>query len=115
MAEQNKLAHLYAQESEHDDAYLVANTQALYEIMRAIGQTLGTGNAAVATLMTADGEEFELIVVREDSDWRSDVWQKALLPYTEGSGEGSGRGPWEHDAVRALSDQKKDQEGKRGI
>lgn len=105
------LAHLHAQESPHDEAYLIADRAALFEIMRAIGEALGTGNPAMATLYTADGEGFDLVVVKEDAAMGTGWWQEGALPYSdeEYMGDGSKPDPWEHPAVRPMAEHKKEQ------
>lgn len=100
MEEPVRLAHLHAQESEHDEAYLLANDAAMLEIMRAMGEAYGTKGAAIAKLMTADGDGFELVVICENAPWGSDVWKLAKLPYSPERVIASGVGPWDHPMVR---------------
>ncbi len=105
-----KLAHIHAQGSQHDEAYLIANKDALLEIVYAICKAERTMEAATARLMTSDGEEFDLIVVCEDAPWADPAWQRAKLPYTE---ESAGVpvvptiAPWDHPKVKRLSESKK--------
>jgi hypothetical protein len=93
------LAHLHAQQSEHDEAYIIANTAGIARLITALAQVLTSPTGtATAELMAADGEGFELFVIRDDSEFGGSAWSRAALPYTKFFGRETQRGwiwPWE--------------------
>jgi hypothetical protein len=70
--------HIYGQQAHHDELYIVGDHAGLIylrdALVRALRDGVGTG-----VVMTADGEGYELIVVRCD---RPAGWERLRLPYT---------------------------------
>ena len=77
-----KVLHLYAQDSEHGEAYIVGNQEALMALRDSIDEVLASGSQGVE-MIPADGEGYSLNVVQEDSDWQSSVWQGLEMPYQD--------------------------------
>ncbi|HEU0197003.1 MAG TPA: hypothetical protein VFQ88_07265 [Nevskiaceae bacterium] len=68
-------AHLYAQASPHDPAYILGDRKALESIRQAVDEALARG-AGAAELSAADGADYALVCLRRDSIARTAV------PYT---------------------------------
>jgi hypothetical protein len=70
--------HVYGQPAHHDELYLVGDHAGLIHLrdalVRALRDGVGTGVA-----MSADGEGYDLIVIRCD---RQADWERLRLPYT---------------------------------
>jgi hypothetical protein len=70
--------HVYRQQAHHNELYIIGDHAGLIHlrdaIVRALRDGMGTGVA-----MPADGESYELIVVRCD---RPVDWERLRLPYT---------------------------------
>lgn len=71
------VVHVYGQEHEHDDAYIVADVKALELLRDAINTALDAGRGK-AIVTPSDGEGYVIHVVRHDTD-RIDVMK---MPYT---------------------------------
>lgn len=71
--------HVHGQGGPHDAVTIVGTHKALEGLAQAIAQTLKAG-AAAADMMTADGEGFRVVIVREDDD---EAWNKARRPYSD--------------------------------
>jgi uncharacterized protein YgfB (UPF0149 family) len=74
-----RLAHIHAQFSEHDDAYIVANSAGLRAIRGAIDEALEEGQAAV-DLFVADGEGFSLRLHLDDTEF-AEAGSPWAVPY----------------------------------
>jgi len=73
------LAHLYSQRHWHDDAYIVADDEALRRLARAIKDAL-TGGVGACEVFAADGEGYEVRVVRLRDPG---LWDLLRLPYSD--------------------------------
>lgn len=81
-----KRLHIYAQPSNHDEAYIVGNRAALIALRDAIETAItsmpdaGTNSVAdVKDCFTSDGEGYHLIIICESNN---ETWEKLQLPYT---------------------------------
>lgn len=83
------VAHIYAQGHWHDEAYIVADRDALLALRAAIDKALTEGHGAT-TLTPTDGEGYDLHIVRVDADWQSPEWQDLAMPYTDEVAGGRG-------------------------
>ena len=78
------LLHVHNQYAHHGEVFIVGNRAGLLALQAAIEAALqpvvlGHGQACV---MVADGEGYDVHVVCDDSDWRGEIWQHRVLPYT---------------------------------
>lgn len=83
-----RVLHLYGQQHEHDEAYLVGNRAGLLALHAAIEAVLRADAPDLVTTaeaMTNDGEGFTVVVVREDADWQDPAWRTVAVPYTADS------------------------------
>lgn len=91
-----KLVHIYAQQHQHDDCFIVANKEGLRALKKAIDKALeiveapiqdardpATYAAANAEVMTTDGEGYTVKVRLDNSEWTDKSWTTLLLPYTD--------------------------------
>ena len=71
--------HLYAQDDNHDDAWIVGDRVALTALRDALNQVLdGPHPATGVQAFCEDGEGYTTLVMRVDEP---DVWRELLLPY----------------------------------
>ena len=80
--------HLYAQPFQHADGWIVGDVESLKALRDAIDRALADDHAAVSA-MTADGEEYPLLIVQATEEDFGSV----ALPYGEGQGF-SGKHPF---------------------
>lgn len=84
-----ELLHLYAGPSFHSDGFIVGNRKALERLRDALNEVLKSEDEqATATVkaFTSDGEGYDAIVIRQDSNWQNGIWNKLALPYTAEDG-----------------------------
>lgn len=74
--------HVYAQPAWHDPVRIVGNRAGLTALAHALAQALAEGQGA-AEALTADGEEFPLVVQQDDTPWDGPLWRQRRLPYTD--------------------------------
>jgi hypothetical protein len=89
-----KLLHVYGQEQWHDELIIVGNKEGLKILKDTIEKALEgdkemnfTQSAPEAYVSVTDGEGYEIMVVRNDEDWKDKTWEKLTVPYTEGYAE----------------------------
>lgn len=70
--------HVYAQASEHHECYIVGDAETLAWLRDAIDRAI-SGSVSSFTAFTADGEGYDLVVVRCDDA----TMAKVALPYTD--------------------------------
>lgn len=75
--ENANLAHLYSQRRWHDDAFIVADDEALRRLARAVRDALAGGEGA-CEVFAADGEGYRIRVVRLRDPG---LWDLLRLPY----------------------------------
>jgi hypothetical protein len=75
-----RLVHIYAQHSQHTEAYILGNREGLRALRAGLDAALEHGSGAVAA-MVADGEGYAVEVTLEDSDWNSPTWINTAVPY----------------------------------
>lgn len=75
------LLHIYAQEIWHDDVFIVASRDALYNLQAAINDAMLKGSARFGAF-ASDGEGYSIYVILLDED-RRDSWNSLRLPYTD--------------------------------
>lgn len=73
--------HVYSAGAWHEDAFIVAGTDALLKIKDTIDKALETGQSSCA-LFVNDGESFELIIIKAD---KPSVKNNMKVPYTDAS------------------------------
>lgn len=98
--EQPGVLHVYGQEHEHDDAFIVGDVKSLTALRDAIDAALskGHGHAAVSP---EDGECFKLYVVRHDTERMS----RLQSPYARMSGGPEPRGRYPASLVPDSDDE----------
>jgi len=86
--------HVYPQEHNHDDAWLVGDRVSLTALRDALTRLLDGGGPTAASIQTfcEDGEGYTLIVMHEET---GEAWQRLCLPYArmEDQRDGSTH-PW---------------------
>lgn len=77
------ILHIYGQEHEHQEAYIVGNREALETLRAAIDRALTHEDGlAMSEQFTSDGEGYEVFVVRRDDPWEpGSVWYELHSPY----------------------------------
>jgi hypothetical protein len=86
MTKSPPVLHIFAQQHEHDDCFIVGNRDALIKLRYTIDQVLNseTNRKTDATnLFTTDGEGFNCFVVLNDDDWQEKSWGSLLMPYAK--------------------------------
>lgn len=88
----DNLLHIYGQNSEHDDVWIVGNREALRRLSKALVNILFHHGAvgtkqSIKDVMTADGEGYEIHIIRNDSTWTEDYWRNLGLPYSSPSSQ----------------------------
>lgn len=88
--------HIYAQECERDEAFIVGSRESLTRLRDSIDTALankavGKSSDALAEFFAADGEGYDLTIKVVPSVVENDL----LLPYAESVGRGLGRNEWE--------------------
>lgn len=76
------LLHLYAQEREHGEAYIVGNRESLEYIVAAIELALNEGHAEI-NLVAADGEGYTLKIIMNNAEWQNDKWLRLTNHYND--------------------------------
>lgn len=71
--------HIYSASAWHEDAFIIAGTDALLKIKETIDKALESGQSSCA-LFVNDGESFDLVVIKVDD---ADIKRKMRIPYTE--------------------------------
>lgn len=100
------LMHIFAQEQWHDEAYIIANRDALLNLRKAIDDALEKGHG-FAPAFVGDGEGFNTIIVQQDSP----VFDNLAVPYTDEIAGQQVEGtilPWKMQAVRDAYQEAKD-------
>ena len=91
-----EVLHLYAQECEHDEAFVVGSRESLTRLRDTIDRALANkashkSSDALAEFFAADGEGFDLYVKVVPAS----VEMQLQLPYAESIGRALGRNEWE--------------------
>lgn len=76
------LLHIYGQEFEHGEAFLVGSLEGLLELADAIRRALTGEGRGTCRAFAADGEGYEVHVVRQSERIADPAWVKLKLPYT---------------------------------
>ena len=71
--------HVYSPEAWHDDAFIVAGTDALLKIKETIDKAIAYGQGS-CSLFVGDGEGFDLVIVKLDDSAKQNKMQ---VPYTD--------------------------------
>jgi len=71
---QSNILQIYAQEFEHQDAYIVGNKEALLKLRNAIDEAIATEESSIE-LFCADGEGYNLIILNKNK------LMDLMLPY----------------------------------
>lgn len=85
MTSEVKLLHIYGQYSHHDEVIIIGNTEGLMALHKVLGEAICNGSGSTplkGELMVSDGEGYQILVIREDSNWGSGNWGKIPVPYT---------------------------------
>jgi len=83
MAKEVNLIHIYAQPWEHTEAYIVASPDGLSVLRAAIDAALDGGIGLVAHAWVADGEGYDVVVLRiDDPPWEG-LWPLLMTPYRD--------------------------------
>lgn len=100
---QPPVVHLHGPRIPHGDALVRANSEGLaklYRLIYKIVESHPTGQHQPTTMTTttyiADGEGFDLHLTLDTSDWQSQSWQGAGLPYADELPAGIGAAPALH-------------------
>lgn len=75
------LLHVYGQHAWHDEVVIIGNKQALEILQAAVKQALKDGRSEMPAVFTADGEGYNVIILRWDVPWPEE-WTRLALPYT---------------------------------
>lgn len=73
------MLHVYGQRAPHDDVLIVGTQEALRHLRDALTRALRDGVEAMPAY-TADGEGYEVAVVRHDAP--PDAWERLKRPYS---------------------------------
>lgn len=96
MKEDIKLLHIYAQDHEHDGAWIVGSKEGLIALRDAIDQAIQTGVGWTPSgyesrgVMATDGEGYDVRVIQDNSGWGAPVsesktvWDRLECPYVGG-------------------------------
>ena len=76
------ILHIHAQQEWHQPAFVLGNKAGLLALRNTIDTAIQQGSGRVLA-MTQDGEEYGIYVLMDDTDWQSESWKKAAVPYTE--------------------------------
>lgn len=76
----SNILHIYAQDSWHQEAYIVGNKEGLLELKKAIDQALKL-KQGIANVSPTDGEGYEAYVLLVGDD-EEDKFHQLKLPYT---------------------------------
>lgn len=85
------LLHIYGQAYWHQELLIIANRQGLEALRaavdRALEATLDNEHQAIVKgpepgPSARDGEHYDVVIWRDDTDWNSDSWQSRGFPYT---------------------------------
>ena len=84
MSSSPALLHVHAQWEWHQPVFIVGNKSGLIALRNAVDTAIQQGSGrGLAT--PKDGEEYAFYVLMDDSDWQSESWRQAALPYTDSS------------------------------
>lgn len=79
-----KLLHVYGQDHEHEDVFVVGNTEGLQALRDAIDRALAKQDNVDADLVFAgDGEGYMVFAIVNNAEWDEARWQKLALPYSD--------------------------------
>lgn len=95
MSDDMKLLHLYAQDHQHGEAWVVGNRLGLEALRDAINLALQQGSAQTPSrdgcVFATDGEGYEVMVLLDESKWEGapigeekTVWDRLQCPYVGG-------------------------------
>lgn len=77
-----ELLHIYAQELNHDEAFIVGNKEGLLRLKEAIDKALNEEAYLSRNVFVSDGEGYNVVVICNDKEPQDDTWQNLILPYT---------------------------------
>lgn len=78
------ILHVYSAEHEHDPVFIVGNVTGLTALRDSLDRVLKRNEETSTHLaFVADGEGYELTVIKIKADWQSKDWQGLMLPYHE--------------------------------
>ena len=76
-----RLLHIYWLDAKGSECFIVGNRGGLLALRHAIHTAIERGKNAGEQVSAADGENFKVTVIMENSHLNSDVWQRMALPY----------------------------------
>jgi len=79
------VVHIYSQEDQHDDAFIIANREGLLTIQKAISNALEK-KKSIAKVYVADGEGYDVKILMNNTEWPSNDWNVLAIPYTRVKG-----------------------------
>lgn len=89
-----RVLHVYGPEVSGGEVWIRGSGPALVWLAQALQEATILGHA-VHTFTTADGQEFEVRVMMDNTPADSPSWQRSELPYTvERDGRPDAIGPW---------------------
>lgn len=104
--------HIYGQPSWHDEAIIVANTEALLAMKKAIEEALEKGHGCAETFQ-GDGEGYNTVIVKQEDK----VFDKLANAYTGETASVEHREdaiwPWQMPGVRQTIIEYYDAQGRR--
>jgi len=74
------IVHIYSQEDQHDDAFIIANREGLLIMQKAIFNALEK-KKSIAKVYVADGEGYNVKILMNNTEWPSNNWNVLAIPY----------------------------------
>lgn len=76
------LLHIYSQKHPHDDALIISSRSGLLRLKEAIDNALENGEAD-CVVATSDLESYEIKVILNEENWKTEFWQRLQYPFSE--------------------------------
>lgn len=77
----DKLLHIYGQDTWHDDVHIVGTEEALKELRDTIDEAL-CGVPHTMDAFVNDGEEYGIKIICMEGYWGTMAWRRLAVPYT---------------------------------
>lgn len=79
------ILQVYSPRIGHDSSYIMGNKNGLLAMRDAIDKALESshGIAHEGSVFVSDGDSFNLVIIKHDSDFQSNFWQQLIKPYTK--------------------------------